>query len=76
MMMVKFYMYKLDIKSTKKYDKYYVTVYLINTKPKGTDYTESDECIFQPEIKLKKSENSKDSDEKNIFLSMEHYDVY
>ena len=65
---------QIRYKINKKHDKYYVTVYLINTKPKGTDYTESDECIFQPEFKLKKSENSKDSDEKNIFISMEHYD--
>ena len=50
-------------------NKYSVTVFLLNTlsSPPGDHYTTSNECIFQPEIKLTASKNSKTSNTKNIF---------
>ena len=52
-------------------NKYSVTVFLLNTlsSPPGDHYTTSDECIFQPEIKLSASKNSKTLNTKNIFQS-------
>ena len=52
-------------------NKYSVTVFLLNTLslPPGEHYPTSDQCIFQPEIKLSASKNSKTSNIKNIFQS-------
>ena len=52
-------------------DKYLVSVFLLNTNEAVPEtYTEPDKCIFQPEIKLLSSKNSKTSNSKNIFQSM------
>ena len=61
---------KIVWKIKKKSDnRFYLTIYLVNTRTAiiGVDhYTTSDECIFQPEIKLMKSEVSEAD---SIFLA-------
>ena len=65
---------KIVWKIKKKSDnRFYLTIYLVNTRTAiiGVDhYTTSDECIFQPEIKLMKSEVSEAD---SIFLAMRHH---
>lgn len=59
-------------KIIRKLEKYYISIYLLNTKEAlGDDVvTESDQCIFQPEIILRTLESSKAREEENIFLPM------
>lgn len=64
---------KIIYKIKKKPDNIYLTIYLVNTRTSiiGIDhYTTSDECIFQPEIKLMKSEVSEAN---SIFYTMKHH---